>query len=129
MNETWTAVLAVAGGALSSAAVWFWRWLERRDGREDRRSEWRLRQDASLYDRLLGQADRDRGRIAELEAELRRLEEERDTGWALAWAWYGRSQELYHELIVWRRSDPAAAAAAGPPPPLPEFRAIRKREP
>ena len=122
-----TALIAAAVAAIPSLGMWLWNWVQRRDNRDDKRAEQRDRRDASLYERLLGQTDRAEKRLAEMEAELRRLEEERDRGWALAWAWFNRAQELRHTMVVllWDVRD----RESGTPlrdsiPTLPAFRDI-----
>lgn len=113
-----TAIIALLG----PLGVWLWRWVERRDNREDKSSDKRAKQEDSLFNRQDQQLDRAYKRIEELEHSVDQLEQERDRAWQVGWAWYTMCNEMRHGLLECRVNLPSDhPVRIQPTPVLPGF--------
>ncbi len=109
------ALLAPLGAAVAN------RWRHK-DDREKREGDWRERSHQSLFDQQSAQLQAAYKRAAELEAELARVEADRDRGWDVARAWNNKAHELNHVLNNALLHVPEATRPA--PYALPTFQGI-----
>lgn len=126
MNEKWAPILTAITAALAPLGVWLFKAWEFRSQRQDRGADRWDKRETTLFERQDRQLASCYARIDELEKELRALERDRDDGWAVAWAWFTRAQEMRHEVLVYQLTDRTEDGQLKRPavPPLPGFREI-----
>lgn len=112
----WGAIITAIVAAAGPLGIWLFRVWDRKDSREDKKREWRNRQETSLFDRQDKQLERAYIRIAELEKDVEDLSEGRTRALDIAIRWYTRAARYHLTLLTMavKQSDVVIL-------PLPEF--------
>jgi hypothetical protein len=129
VNDHLQAILTAVSAAAGPFGIWLWKYLEHRAQRADKSFDQSQTREGRLFERQDNELKRKDDEIRAREADITRLEGEREAYSALAWAWFTKSNELRHELLVYQLSDrnPDGSLRRPAVPPLPGFREISTR--
>lgn len=121
MQDQYIAWITAGAAVLGPFGIWLFRWFERKDGRDDRKEDWRSRQESNLFDRQDKQLERCYVRVNALEEDLYDAINELEYARENSWRWYGISSRLHAQLThaLAGRDDTEVV------PPLPPFKENR----
>jgi len=129
MGEKIQAWLAIAGAVLGPLAVWWWRFIERKDNRHDKGADWQEKRDERNWQRIERQLEDCHKSIKEKDDHIERVEADRDTWRDLAGAWYQRAGEIHWTgetlcRVINARPDTEQKVSM---PPFPAFRDLMRK--
>ncbi len=131
MMDEKTGLAAALAAVLGPLGVIIARWWERRSAKEQQQGDWRERGTNTLFDRQSAELARAYTRHRELEAEIARLEADRDKVLEIGRAWHDKAHDMRHDHIntlqlALARGTPEQLLLRSPGP-LPPFLQINHR--